>query len=528
VQEIKTKFLNIKTTRSSFKPSFLESHIYLRPGELYKAGNLNRTFNDLNNLGIWQFMKVEPTKKDSTPLSLKDTGLVDFKLTLTPSKKYSFTADLESVFNQTQQTTSATAGNLIGFGINLGIRNKNFSRQGISHTNTIRGGVESGIGRLNAGLQAFELTYSNNLSIPKLLFLGRKWDDRYFFKRTVISTNISSINRNINNRGLFSLTNIGSSFGWQIRNKRNEIFSFKPLNVEFVNLYNISSAFKLQLDTTPFLRYSFSQGLVIGSVFSYIRPQIQSRKRPNHTSYFRVGIEESGALIGRLKNQIPLFKRNLFEYVKAEIEYKYMIKHRKNSWVFRGIAGAGYLYDDSTSMPFFKQFTGGGPNSMRAWPLRSIGPGASPLEQRAGRAQFFSRSGDIIIEANAEFRYDLFTIIPNTFVIRGALFTDIGNIWNFEKPSSRNNDTVVFRLRNLYRDLSVSLGTGFRFDFIDLFILRLDIGFRVKNPALPFSEKNDGWRLPNVNIARLFGTSEANRQWRYENFNFSLGINYPF
>ena len=165
---------------------------------------------------------------------------------------------------------------------------------------------------------------------------------------------------------------------------------------------------------------------------------------------------------------------------------------------------------------------------MRAWPLRSIGPGASPQEKRSGRAQFFSRSGDILFEANAEFRYNIATIIPNTFVIRGALFTDIGNIWNFQKESNRNNDTVVFRWKNLYRDLSVSAGTGFRFDFIGLFMLRLDLGLRVKNPALPFSENNFGWRWPAVNFARVFGTKDEHRQWRYENFNFSLGINYPF
>jgi len=523
-REIRTTNLLIRTKDNEYTGAFLESHIHIHPGNLYRLNEVNQTLDDLNTLGIWQFIKVDPIIKNISA----DTGIVDFLITMIPSKKYSFSAGLESVFNQTQQTASATAGNLIGLGLNLGIRNKNFSRQGISHTNTIRAGIETGIGGLNNGLQAMELTYSNNLTMPKLLLLGQKWDDRFLFKRTVINTNVSSINRNINNRGLFSLTNVGSSFGWQIRNRKNEIYSFKPLNVEYVNLYNISPGFKTQLDTTPFLRYSFTQGLVIGSVFSYTRPNIQSLRKPNHTSFFRVGIEESGAIFGRFKKLSPIFDKDLFEYIKVEIEYKHEIKQRNSSWAFRAIAGAGYLYDDTTSMPFFKQFTGGGPNSMRAWPLRSIGPGASPLEKRSGRGQFFSRSGDILFETNAEFRYDIVTIIPNTFVIRGALFTDIGNIWNFQKESNRNNDTVVFRWRNFYRDLSVSTGTGFRFDFIGLFMLRLDFGLRVKNPALPFSEKNDGWRWPAVNFARVFGGKEEHKQWRYENFNFSLGINYPF
>ncbi len=519
--------ITIRYKNELFKPSFLQAHIPLKPGSLYRLQDLNQTLDELNSLGTWQFIKVEA--RQSPRITGTDTPGIDFDFVLVPNKKYSFSTDLESVFNQTQQAAAATAGNLIGLGLNLGLRNRNFGRQAIQFSNTIRGGIESGIGGINRGLQATELTYNNSFTMPRLLFLGSKWDERFRFKRTFINTNISAINRNVNDKGLFSLTTIGSSLGWQVRNKKNEIITLRPLNIEYVNLFNVSSSFQAQLDTTPFLRFSFTEGLVIGSSFSFSKPQIK-HKRSNRTSYLRLGIEESGAIFGRFKRLSPIFDKELFEYVKAEIEYKHEIRNPtgKTSWVFRGMAGAGFLYDDTTSMPFFKQFAGGGPNSMRAWPLRSIGPGTSPLDTRRGRSQFFSRSGDMILEANVEYRYNIATILPNTFVIRGALFTDIGNVWNFQNRSNQNNDTVVFRLKNFYRDLGVSVGSGFRFDFVGLFLLRVDFGFRVKNPALPFSQTNNGWRIPDINIANIFGNKEANRQWRYENFNFSLGINYPF
>ena len=134
----------------------------------------------------------------------------------------------------------------------------------------------------------------------------------------------------------------------------------------------------------------------------------------------------------------------------------------------------------------------------------------------------------MIFETNAEFRYNIATVLPNTFIIRGAVFTDIGNIWNLPNRTNRNNDTVVFHLKNLYRDLSVSAGAGVRFDFIGLFLLRIDFGLRVKDPALPFSDKNNGWKNPKPSLANFFSNKEEHRQWRYENFNLSLGINYPF
>ncbi len=517
--------ITVKYKELKFKPAFIASHMYLKPGSIYKLSNLNKTLDDLNNLGTWQLIKVEPRERR---LTLGDTAELDFDFFLVPSKKYSFSADLESVLNQIQQSLVGTAGNTVGLGINLGIRNRNFGKQAIQASNTLRFGIESGIGGFNPGLQALEITYSNSFSFPKLLLVNPKKFSTAKQKRSFINTNISYIDRNLNENGLYSLNNINSTFGWQITTQKNELITWQPLNIEYVRLYNISNGFQLQLDTTPFLKFSFTPGLVIGNVFSYIKQRERIGKIHKHVNYIRFGIEESGLIFGRLKTIVPLFEKELFEYVKAEVEFRHEIKKQKSSLAFRALAGAGFLYGDSVSMPFFKQFTGGGPNSMRAWPLRSIGPGARPLDPRSSRGQYFSRSGDIIFEVNAEYRYNIVTLIPNTAVIRGALFVDAGNIWNFRNKSNIGNDLVVLQAKNFYRDIGVSAGTGFRLDFVGLFLLRFDFGLRVKNPSIPFSEKNNGWRIPGVTWQNIFSRNDINRQWRYENFNFSIGINYPF
>ncbi|MBU6158107.1 MAG: BamA/TamA family outer membrane protein [Bacteroidetes bacterium] len=519
----------IKSKSKKFKPSYISDHNHLVSGTLFKSDNLNKTFDEFNNLGNWQFIKIEP-KTRLVGDSLSTTApKIDFDINMMPSRKYALTADIESVFNQTQQAAIGTAGNLIGIGLNLGLRNRNFDRQGILIAHTFRGGIEAGIGQINEGLQATELTYNNSITIPKLFGFSRSFNKKFLYKRTLVNANLSAIDRNVNNNGLFRLTNVGAFFGWQIRNKRNELITFRPAYVEFVNLHNISSSFQKQLDTTPFLRYSFTQGLVLGNLmFSFSKPNLFHHRQKNHSSSLRIGFEESGLLFGRLKSSIPVLKNNLFEYVRAEMEIKYEIQNRKDGWAFRMATGAGYLLNDSVNMPFFKQFTGGGPNSMRAWSLRSIGPGATPLEKRSGRNQFFSRSGDMIFEVNAEYRFNVATVIPDAFIIRGACFTDIGNVWNLPNKTNHGNDTVVFHLKNFYRDLSVSLGTGIRFDFVGLFLLRIDFALRVKDPALPFSNNNNGWKNPKASLANFFGRTEEHRQWRYENFNVSLGINYPF
>jgi hypothetical protein len=38
----------------------------------------------------------------------------------------------------------------------------------------------------------------------------------------------------------------------------------------------------------------------------------------------------------------------------------------------------------------------------------------------------------------------------------------------------------------------------------------------------------DGWQLPDITLKNLFGTAYENRLWRYQNFNATIGIDYPF
>ncbi|MEJ8819581.1 BamA/TamA family outer membrane protein [Lacibacter sp. H407] len=518
--------ISIRFEAGKFKPAFIRRNLRLRTDSLYSALKVNQTADELNKLNVWQVVRIQPK------IAVNDSTKIDYDLFLIPYKRYTFSTNIESVFNQVQSALS-TAGNLIGFGVNFGLQDRNIAKQGIQMSNNIRAGIELGLPPINSGLQATELAFSNSLStprIPRWLFTrkSRTWLNR----KTFLTTNLSFIDRNINQNGLFAITSVSSTFGWQFQAK-DAIWRLSPLNVEYVKLYDLSQTFKDQLDANPFLRNSFNQGFVLGNFnANFSRPQIRIKKRDNHVAGMRVNFEESGALFGRLKKVIPLFDKELFEYVKLDAEVKYQILKPSSTWarwVFRAAAGAGYLYDnDTSSMPFFKQFAGGGPNSMRAWPLRSIGPGASPADIRTGRNQFFSRSGDIIFETNAEYRYKILSIWPNSLILEGALFTDIGNVWNFRNKGNAGNDTVVLNFKNLYRDLSVSVGTGLRLDFVGLFMIRVDVGYRLKNPAFPYVLSNNGWRAPKISVANLFGRSDANRNWRYENINISLGIGYPF
>ena len=172
---------------------------------------------------------------------------------------------------------------------------------------------------------------------------------------------------------------------------------------------------------------------------------------------------------------------------------------------------------------------------MRGWPIRGIGPGAKPLAAY-NSLSLNDRTGDVRLEINGEYRYDIAPIIPNSLTLKGALFIDAGNVWNLKNTRVGGGlDSLQFNFNRLYQQLGVTAGTGFRFDF-NYFLIRFDLGFRFKRPDIT---KNNGWQLPDITLRNLLKKGEqieiapgvyaySNQLWRYENFNFTIGLSYPF
>jgi outer membrane protein insertion porin family len=178
--------------------------------------------------------------------------------------------------------------------------------------------------------------------------------------------------------------------------------------------------------------------------------------------------------------------------------------------VLRGFVGAGIAMttkDRPTdpNMPFFKQFTAGGPYSMRAWGLRLLGPG-STVEWRDSVP---IRFGDFQFETNAEYRFPLMRLWG--YKVSSCLFADIGNVWFLRKNADFPDGNLT--AERFLKDLAVGIGTGLRFDF-DFIKLRLDYGLKVKNPS-PYPDHAD-----------------SQYKWFYDfkpwNGIVQIGINYPF
>ncbi|MEP6951972.1 MAG: BamA/TamA family outer membrane protein [Ginsengibacter sp.] len=512
--------------RQLFKFWLPANNLYIKKGDVFSQDNYFKTINSFYKIGVWESPTVDIIEK-------KDTNLLDFVIKLIPIKKYAFEGNIElsySANNTTSNITSANAGNLLGVAGNLSVTNRNLWKLAARMTNAVRVGVEFNTAHQNStgtSINSREISYSNNIIFPRFLFplngLNKK---KYFTKQTFINTNLSLINRiDFFNQQIMSI-----GYGFNLAKNEKHIWSFRLFNFDYHRLYNRSDSFNSTLLKYPFLRYSFNTALVMGSSVGYKSAHVNPGN-PKITSTFNFNVEESGLPYGLLKLRNKnsqngnFFNQYLKEFIKSDVEYTYTINHPKSAIVFRVFAGVGIpISKNDTTLPFFKQYFGGGPNSMRGWPVRGIGVGGQALAPYSN-GLFNDRTGDMQFEQNTEYRFNVAPLFSNAIFFKMALFADIGNIWNFKntKPDG-SADTTQFKFQNFYKQLGVSSGVGLRFDF-NYFLVRFDIGLRFKRPDII---KNDGWQIPDVTLKNLFGTALENREWRYENFNATIGIDYPF
>lgn len=498
-----------------FRTGLFSRNITLRSGQVFRQDEYYKTLTNLSSLGVWQSVNIRIVE------NLDEANKVDLIFELLPGKKFNFESSLEASYSATSNTTSALGGNLFGFSTNFSLTNRNFAHEAIRMTHNLRLGIElNNKARNNSTnlINSNEIGYSNNVTIPRLMFLkklGQKGSQSF------INASLGYNNR----LNLFSLQSVTANFGEVIINKKGNRWSFRAPNVEFNYLFNQSDSFKNILNNNPFLRYSYNTAFILGIGVGYA----SIYHNPHHPlsllkeRSFRVNTEESGMTIGL----IPIVEKYKKHYVKLDAEYKYTVTKTKTEFAYRLFAGVGVPLRGDTALPFFKQYYGGGSNSMRGWPVRGIGRGAQKLIPFAQNI-FNDRTGDIQLETNIEYRHDIARLIPDLLTLKGGLFVDIGNVWNFKdsKPGGVS-DLAQFKFQNLYRELGLSAGYGFRFDFSYL-TLRTDFGFRFKRPES--SDVNAGWKAPSIGFNDAFQKlfSKKYRQWRYENFNFTIGINKAF
>ena len=481
---------------NKFKPKIFPVNVYLRHGEIYSQRRHQRTINRFNNIGAWKLINIQ-----AVPRVGQDT--VDFRIQLTPSTKYLLTPNLEAFQNQ-----SAVSGSLLGLGLNIGLQNRNFARAANLATTNLRYGVEFG----SKFIQTQQFSISHTISFPRPVMLFKK----FFFKKFIperlqdeIRTTFNFNGANTERRDLYNLTTINGSWGYEFQRNiprtANNITAYLRLpNIEYSYLKKRDSLEEL-ITLNPALNNIFTDGfissVIAGATYSTVKKQNQN--------YYSANVEESGLLTGLIPSSF--LDSQLYRFIKLNAEYTRLMKFGKSAIAIRAFGGVGYEFNSTVNpnkrnnLPFFKQYYAGGPNSMRAWRLRRLGPGSVVKDFGQNPERF----GDVQLEFNVEFRYPYVSFAG--VKLEGALFVDVGNIWFLKKAAGDPEE--VFNFGRLGKDLAVGVGTGLRIDFT-FFLLRVDYAFKAKDPSPDPQNQaaQNKW---------FYGLKPLDGQ-------LQIGINYPF
>jgi hypothetical protein len=487
--------------KPSIKYDLILQNLYLKPGASYNITNTEQSQSHLLSMKVFRLVNIlysdslsNQEVSPGSPLAL------DCKIQLTSLNQQSYRVELEG---------TNSAGNL-GGAMNLVYQHQNLFHGANLFNMTLKGAYEA-YSQKNSRLKSTEeYGVESSLRLPKFLlpFLEKE----SFIKKYNPSTTILGA-FNYQKMPFYTRTMATATFRYDWKAGRYQEHIVSPLELNLVKIpdSSMSEAFKASIDKSVYLKNSYKDVMILGGGYSYIYNN-QKINKSRDFWFVRIDAEAAGNLLatgakilGYSRTDTTFYKifdQPFAQYIKAEIDVRYNYRFNDlSSIVYRGFAGVGIPYGNSRAIPFEKQYFGGGANDIRAWQVRSLGPGSYQAPDTVN--SLYNETADIKLELNAEYRFKLF------WILESALFVDAGNIWTYKNDPSRPG--AQFKLSNFYKDIAVGAGTGLRFDF-NFVIGRVDIGMKLRDPSI---SQGSRW---------IF----LNRPYSRKDFTIVLGIGYPF
>jgi len=481
--------------KPEIKPDLISQSLYIKPGSVFNVTNTEQSRQHMLSLKTFRLVNIfynEVTDQDAPEGS---EYLLDCTIQLTLLSQQSFRVEVEG---------TNSAGNL-GGALNFVYQHKNLFRGAELFNLKLKGAYEA-LSQKDTVRSIQEYGIETSLRLPKFL-LPFVHTEEFIKKYNPTTTLLASYN--YQNMPFYTRTMANASFGYTWSGSNYITHMVNPLQLNLVNLLRIDPEFLARIASSSYLAYSYRDVMIFGGSYSFVFSN-QNIQRASDFWFLRINAETSGNMLGLIGDitdmnksdgTYDVFGQPFAQYVRADFDLRYnIIMNDVSSVVFRGFAGAGIPYGNSRAMPFEKQYFGGGANGIRAWQVRTLGPGSYVPDE----SRFLNQTADIKLEANAEYRFNLF------WILEGALFLDAGNIWSYREDPTRPGSQLSYK--NFLNDIAVGTGAGLRFD-LNFVLMRLDMGMKLRDPWISSGSK---W-IP------------ANRKYDFrDDFAFVIAIGYPF
>ncbi len=449
---------------AKLRKNLIPSCITFRPGKLFSVRDMDRTQTRFSRLGIFGNIQIQPVPADTTP----GHALLDV---------YNIVQFDDPMEASIEVNATSKSNSYLGPGLILGLANRNTFGGGERLSLQFNADYEWQTGRNRSSVfNSYEFGLTASLAFPRMLapkFIKRTERDLNW---TTISLGASVLNR----PHFFKLAEFNTGITYEWRASRYSVNQFTPFKLTYNKLISTTHEFDSIMSLNPAVALSFQSQFIPQLSYTYTYDRFFERERINGIN-FSVTFTEAGNLFDGIwslcgvKGQKKLFGTPFSQFVKgqAQLVYNRRLIRGSDHWlVSRILIGAAHAYGNSREVPYSEQFYIGGANSIRAFTVRSLGPGSyrAPASQRNG---YFDQTGTFKLELNTEYRF------PIISVLHGALFLDAGNIWLLKSDSLRPGGKLTGR--NFYKDLALGTGVGLRVD-IGMMVIRGDLGYGLHAP----------------------------------------------
>ena len=478
----------IQMMPSRLRRKLIDENVTFRPGRRFSVRNMDRTQANLARLGIFNTINIE-AYPDTNDLAARKLNVDVFA---------TFDAPLETSL---EVNASSKSNSYIGPGLTFGVTNKNIFGGGEQLSVKLTGTYEwqTGHGRRSI-FNSYEVGLTGSLAFPRLLapkFIPRS---RYNLNWTRFQLNADLLNR----PHYFKMAQFNASVNYDWRLRRYVSNTLTLFKLTYTNLMHTTHDFDSIMAANPAVAQSFMSQFIPQMAYTYVYDRAFGR---DNTLNWQFTVQEAGNVFWAIyracgKNgRKDLFGTPFSQFVKGQTQLVWGRRLGGDNWLVSRVAvGAAHAYGNSTQVPYSEQFYVGGANSIRAFTVRSIGPGS--YKAPPGQPEdYFDRTGTFKFEANVEYRFPIFG------PLHGALFVDTGNVWLLKDDPMRPGGTL--RGKTFFRDLALGTGVGLRFD-ISMLVIRGDLGIGIH---APYDTGKSGY----YNM-KSFGKSLA----------FHLAIGYPF
>jgi outer membrane protein assembly factor BamA len=488
------------------RPGVLYDQLQFQRGDLYSLQKQTQTQAAINRLDNFRFTEFQYMPKDT--LRISDT------MNLRINMSYDY--PLNGVF---EVKATVNGDDYAGPGASLSLIRRNLFGGGETLTSSVYGLYEWNTGRSiieNTGyINNYEVGVKADIAFPRLVLprIGKKAYD--FSATTHLNLEVSNLNRT----RYFRTLSFGGGLSYEFQPSPIRHHSFTAFKLEFDKLQSTTQAFDSIAYLNPSLYQSMEDQFIPSVGYAYTLDNSSLRKEGSRT-WWRFSISEAGNLIsgayaafGRKFDEKgkSLLGNPYSQFLKAVTELRYNRYIDRNRRLAMRIGGGViYSYGNSAMAPYNERFYVGGASSIRAFMIRSIGPGRFRPNPDNPYA-YIDQNGDWKLEANIEYRRRL------VGELELATFLDAGNIWLMREDETRPGST--FQWKYFGNDIAFGTGIGFRYD-MDMLVFRFDIGYALH---FPYDTRDLDENGAPVGKKRYFNTPSFR-----DGAGFHIALGYPF